>query len=42
MRTDSFGFNAERLPFESTPADQQTGFFHATDIPIRTYVISPL
>ncbi|KAJ5532057.1 hypothetical protein N7494_008609 [Penicillium frequentans] len=39
---DSFGLNVERLPFESTPADQQTGFFHATDTPIRTFVISPV
>ncbi|KAJ5631760.1 uncharacterized protein N7484_011860 [Penicillium longicatenatum] len=39
---NSFGFNAECLPFVSTPADRQTGFFHATDIPIRTYIISPV
>ncbi|KAJ6098649.1 hypothetical protein N7467_000184 [Penicillium canescens] len=33
-------FNVETLPFESTPSQDQTGFFHSTSIPIRTYRIS--
>lgn len=33
-------FSFETLPFESTPAEEQTGFFHSTSIPIRTYRIS--
>ncbi|KAJ5580175.1 uncharacterized protein N7459_006160 [Penicillium hispanicum] len=33
-------FTVERIPFESTPAEEQTGFFHSTSIPIRTYRIS--
>ncbi|KAJ5621977.1 hypothetical protein N7528_005209 [Penicillium herquei] len=33
-------FNAEHLPFESTSTEEQTGFFHSTSIPIRTYRIS--
>ena len=32
-------FKVETLPFESTPSDNQTGFFHSTSIPIRTYRI---
>ncbi|KAJ5929751.1 hypothetical protein N7454_006701 [Penicillium verhagenii] len=38
---DSHGFKVEPLPFESAPAHQQTGFFHATDIPVRTYRVLP-
>ncbi|GKZ39723.1 protein fam86a [Aspergillus brasiliensis] len=30
----------ERIPFESPAEDQQTGFFHSTAIPIRTYRIT--
>ncbi|KAJ5312957.1 hypothetical protein PENANT_c018G00800 [Penicillium antarcticum] len=33
-------FTVETLPFESTPSQDQTGFFHSTSIPIRTYRIS--
>ncbi|KAJ5457185.1 hypothetical protein N7530_012459 [Penicillium desertorum] len=33
-------FAVETLPFESTPSEDQTGFFHSTSIPIRTYRIS--
>ncbi|KAJ5558072.1 hypothetical protein N7535_009562 [Penicillium sp. DV-2018c] len=33
-------FTVETLPFESTPSAEQTGFFHSTSIPIRTYRIS--
>ncbi|KAJ5355729.1 hypothetical protein N7517_010338 [Penicillium concentricum] len=33
-------FAAEALPFESTQPEDQTGFFHSTSIPIRTYRIS--
>lgn len=33
-------FTLETLPFESTTLEQQTGFFHSTSIPIRTYRIS--
>ncbi|OQE05661.1 hypothetical protein PENVUL_c023G03113 [Penicillium vulpinum] len=29
-------FAVETLPFESTPSEDQTGFFHSTSIPIRT------
>ncbi|CDM29149.1 hypothetical protein DTO013E5_5859 [Penicillium roqueforti] len=36
--TNSLAFEA--LPFESTPAEDQTGFFHSTSIPLRTYRIS--
>ncbi|KAJ5698202.1 hypothetical protein N7462_000207 [Penicillium macrosclerotiorum] len=32
-------FNVEQLPFASTPSKDQTGFFHSTRIPIRTYRI---
>ncbi|KAJ5225082.1 hypothetical protein N7468_006307 [Penicillium chermesinum] len=32
--TDTHQFAVERIAFESTPSDQQTGFFHATNIPI--------
>ncbi|KAJ5782131.1 hypothetical protein N7457_003905 [Penicillium paradoxum] len=35
-------FNVETLPFESTPSEDQTGFFHSTSIPIRTYRISQM
>ncbi|KAJ5632164.1 hypothetical protein N7490_008503 [Penicillium lividum] len=38
---DSYGYKLERLPFESTPADQQTGFFHTIDIPVQTYRVLP-
>lgn len=38
---DSYGYKVEPLPFESAPADQQTGFFHATDIEVRTYRVTP-
>ncbi|KAJ5121139.1 uncharacterized protein N7515_009100 [Penicillium bovifimosum] len=33
-------FTVETLPFESTPSEDQTGFFHSTSIPIRTYRIT--
>ncbi|CAG7917349.1 unnamed protein product [Penicillium olsonii] len=33
-------FTVETLSFESTPSEDQTGFFHSTSIPIRTYRIS--
>ncbi|KAJ5730985.1 uncharacterized protein N7483_005493 [Penicillium malachiteum] len=33
-------FKAEHLPFKSTASEEQTGFFHSTSIPIRTYRIS--
>ncbi|KAJ5175550.1 uncharacterized protein N7482_001427 [Penicillium canariense] len=33
-------FKVETLPYESTPSESQSGFFHSTDIPIRTYRIS--
>jgi SAM-dependent methyltransferase len=33
-------FTVEVVPFESTPAEEQSGFFHSTSIPIRTYRIS--
>ncbi|KAJ5757096.1 uncharacterized protein N7511_007278 [Penicillium nucicola] len=33
-------FAVETLPFESTSSQDQTGFFHSTSIPIRTYRIS--
>ncbi|KAJ5213081.1 hypothetical protein N7449_000250, partial [Penicillium cf. viridicatum] len=36
--TNSFAI--ETFPFESTPSEDQTGFFHSTSIPIRTYRIS--
>ncbi|CAI7655103.1 unnamed protein product [Penicillium pancosmium] len=34
-------FTVETLPFQSTPEDEQTGFFHSTNIPIHTYRILP-
>ncbi|KAJ5180825.1 hypothetical protein N7492_004035 [Penicillium capsulatum] len=37
---ESNGFQVETLPFESTPSENQTGFFHSTSIPICTYQIS--
>ncbi|KAL1999824.1 hypothetical protein VTN02DRAFT_3939 [Thermoascus thermophilus] len=33
-------FQAHCMPFESPPSEKQTGFFHSTDIPIRTYRIT--
>ncbi|KAJ5109740.1 hypothetical protein N7532_002385 [Penicillium argentinense] len=33
-------FNVETLTFESTPSEEQTGFFHSTSIPIHTYRIT--
>ncbi|KAJ5869225.1 hypothetical protein N7455_004166, partial [Penicillium solitum] len=33
-------FAVETLPFESTPSEDQTGFFHSASIPIRTYRVS--
>lgn len=36
---ESNNFTAECLPFESPSSESQTGFFHSTDIPIRTYRI---
>ncbi|KAJ5096304.1 hypothetical protein NUU61_005660 [Penicillium alfredii] len=33
-------FAVDMLPFESAPTEDQTGFFHTTSIPIRTYCIS--
>lgn len=33
-------FTVEVVPFGSTPAEEQSGFFHSTSIPIRTYRIS--
>ncbi|KAL6235735.1 hypothetical protein BDW75DRAFT_133222 [Aspergillus navahoensis] len=27
----------EQIPFQSPPSEEQTGFFHSTSIPIRTY-----
>ncbi|KAJ5457553.1 hypothetical protein N7475_008941, partial [Penicillium sp. IBT 31633x] len=33
-------FTVETLPFQSTSSEDQTGFFHSTSIPIRTYRIS--
>ncbi|KAF3385536.1 hypothetical protein F1880_001950 [Penicillium rolfsii] len=35
----SNSFKVELLPFESTPSEKQTGFFHSTSIPIKTYRI---
>ncbi|KAJ5128386.1 hypothetical protein N7526_006552 [Penicillium atrosanguineum] len=33
-------FRFEKLPFESAAEEEQTGFFHSTSFPIRTYLIS--
>ncbi|KAF7122809.1 hypothetical protein CNMCM5793_000919 [Aspergillus hiratsukae] len=33
-------FQVDCLPYQSPPAETQTGFFHSTSIPIRTYRIS--
>ncbi|GIK04096.1 hypothetical protein Aspvir_008171 [Aspergillus viridinutans] len=33
-------FQVECMPYQSAPAERQTGFFHSTSIPIRTYRIS--
>ncbi|PGH16960.1 hypothetical protein AJ80_05028 [Polytolypa hystricis UAMH7299] len=33
--------NAHELEFESPPRESQDGLFHSTDVPIRTYIISP-
>ncbi|KAJ5895565.1 hypothetical protein N7495_007256 [Penicillium taxi] len=33
-------FKVECIPFQSTAADEQSGFFHSTSIPIKTYRIS--
>ncbi|EYE94927.1 protein-lysine N-methyltransferase [Aspergillus ruber CBS 135680] len=32
-------FKVDRIPFESPPEDQQTGFFHSTSIPIKMFSI---
>ncbi|KAL1878365.1 hypothetical protein Plec18167_004437 [Paecilomyces lecythidis] len=34
-------FQIEKVPFESPPAEAQTGFFHSTAIPIEIYRIAP-
>ncbi|KAL1980749.1 hypothetical protein VTN96DRAFT_3594 [Rasamsonia emersonii] len=34
-------FQTQRIPFESPPFEEQSGFFHSTKIPIRTYRIMP-
>ncbi|KAL1963214.1 hypothetical protein VTN77DRAFT_8539 [Rasamsonia byssochlamydoides] len=34
-------FQTHRIPFESPPFEDQSGFFHSTRIPIRTYRIMP-
>lgn len=39
LKTETNTFKVERMPFESTSSDEQTGFFHSTSIPIRTYRI---
>ncbi|KAJ5108696.1 hypothetical protein N7456_005371 [Penicillium angulare] len=33
-------FKAEYIPFQSPALEEQTGFFHSTNIPVRTYCIS--
>lgn len=38
--TETNAFSITTLPFESAPSEAQTGFFHSTDIPIRTYRIT--
>jgi hypothetical protein len=38
---ESHAFTVEQLPFESVPSESQTGFFHSTSTPIRTYRILP-
>ncbi|KAJ9314946.1 hypothetical protein DTO271D3_4685 [Paecilomyces variotii] len=34
-------FQIKKVPFESPPAEVQTGFFHSTSIPIEIYRITP-
>ncbi|KAJ5573134.1 hypothetical protein N7450_010118 [Penicillium hetheringtonii] len=38
---ESNHFSVETLPFQSPKSQEQTGFFHSTDIPIHTYQILP-
>ncbi|OOQ87526.1 hypothetical protein PEBR_15402 [Penicillium brasilianum] len=37
---EKYAFRVEALPFESTPSEEQTGFFHSTNIPLKIYQIS--
>ncbi|EAW10905.1 protein-lysine N-methyltransferase [Aspergillus clavatus NRRL 1] len=37
---ESSNFNVECMPYESPAAESQTGFFHSTSIPVRTYRIT--
>ncbi|PGH06251.1 hypothetical protein GX51_02448 [Blastomyces parvus] len=39
-RCEASGLDCRRVNFESPPLESQDGFFHSTDVPIRTYRIS--
>ena len=39
-RAEESALKVERVPFESPAEEVQTGFFHSTVIPIRTYKIT--